>query len=124
MLVVDDSAVMRRSVELSLTMGGYEVACAASGAEAVALLDGGLEPALVLTDIVMPGMSGLELIAEARRRLRFTPIVALTTQVARELRDEGKEAGATAWALKPTGGGELLRLVSRFVAPATVSGAA
>lgn len=116
-LAVDDSATMRRSIEMSLTLGGYRVVLAKDGAEAIALLRGGLKPALVLTDIVMPGVDGLHLIAAARKLLRFTPIVALTTQGQRAMREQGQAAGATAWLTKPTGGRELLELVARFTAP-------
>lgn len=114
-LVVDDSPVMRRSVEMSLTLGGYAVACAGDGEEALRMLQGGLVPDLLLTDILMPGMDGLTLIREARKLLRFTPIVALTTQSQQQHRTEGKAAGATAWLLKPTGGQALVDLVRRFI---------
>lgn len=114
-LVVDDSATMRRSVEMSLRLGGFDVVLAADGREALALLDQGLRPSLILTDIVMPEVDGLALIQAARARLRFTPIVALTTQGQQAMRERGKAAGATAWLVKPTGGRELLELVARFV---------
>ncbi|MEK8028067.1 response regulator [Pseudaquabacterium rugosum] len=114
-MVVDDSATMRRSVMMTLERGGYRVVLAENGAEALARLKGGLRPDLLLTDIVMPEMDGVELIRAARQLLRFTPIVALTTQGQRHYRDQGKSAGATAWLIKPTGGRELLDLVASFV---------
>ena len=115
-LVVDDSPTMRRSVTLTLELTGVRVVSAADGHEALRHIQGGLKPDLLLTDIVMPGMDGLQLIREARRLLRFTPIVALTTQSQQHLRDEGRAVGATAWLLKPTGGQELVSLVRRFIA--------
>ncbi len=127
-LVVDDSATMRMSVEMSLTLAGYKVLVAEDGGAALRLLNGGLRPDLLLTDIVMPGVDGLGLIREARKLLRFTPIIALTTQGQRTLRDEGKAAGATAWLIKPTGGHDLISLVQRFlggsVSEAAAAGAA
>ncbi|MCC9597555.1 MULTISPECIES: response regulator [unclassified Rubrivivax] len=114
-LFVDDSVTMRRSIELTLQTGGYEVVTASDGTVALALLREGLRPDLLLTDIVMPGTDGLTLIREARKLLRFTPIVALTTQGAPEMRQQGRADGATAWLLKPTGGRGLLELVARFV---------
>lgn len=117
-LVVDDSATMRLSIEMSLTLAGYKVVVAEHGGAALALLRGGLRPDMLLTDIVMPGVDGLGLIREARKMLRFTPIVALTTQGQRSLRDEGKAAGATAWLIKPTGGHDLISLVQRFLGDA------
>lgn len=114
--VVDDSNTMRRSVAMTLTAAGYRVETARDGAEALRMLrNDGLRPDLLLTDIVMPEVDGLKLIREARKMLRFTPIVALTTQGQRHLREEGKLAGATAWVIKPTGGRSLLDVVTRFV---------
>lgn len=117
-LVVDDSATMRMSIEMSLRLSGYQVVMAEHGGAALQLLQQGLRPDLVLTDIVMPGVDGLGLIREARKILRFTPIIALTTQGQRALRDEGKDSGATAWLIKPTGGHALISLVERFLGKA------
>jgi two-component system chemotaxis response regulator CheY len=114
-LVVDDSKTMRRSVAMTLELAGLKVTTAGDGHEALQHLQAGLHPDLLLTDIVMPGMGGLELIREARKLLRFTPIVALTTQGQRHMREEGKAAGATAWLTKPTGGRELLDMVAQFI---------
>ena len=114
-MVVDDSATMRRSITMTLERGGYRVVAADNGAQALSLLRQGTRPDLLLTDIVMPQVDGLQLIREARQMLRFTPIVALTTQGQRPYRDEGKAAGATAWLIKPTGGHDLISLVQRFL---------
>jgi two-component system chemotaxis response regulator CheY len=114
-LVVDDSATMRASVSMSLSLGGYEVVTAEDGGRAIALLQAGLKPDLILTDIMMPNVDGMALIREARQRLRFTPIVALTTQSHQKLKDEARQLGLTAWMLKPTGGEDLLRQVHRFL---------
>jgi two-component system chemotaxis response regulator CheY len=67
-------------------------------------------------------MDGLTFIQEARKRLRFVPIVALTTQGDQQLRARGRAAGATAWMLKPTGGQELVNLVAKFLTPAATRG--
>ncbi len=64
-LIVDDEVQVARSIERLLRRGGYEVRTAQSGAEALALLDG---VDVLLTDLRMAGMSGLELVAEVNRR--------------------------------------------------------
>jgi len=114
-LVVDDSSTMRRSVAMTLEAVGYQVVTACDGLDALAALQRGVAPRLVLTDIVMPGMDGLEFIREARKLLRFVPIVALTTQTHQHLREQGRAVGATAWVLKPTGGQELVALAAKFL---------
>ena len=73
------------------------------GAEALAHLDSGLQPDLIITDLNMPGMDGIELIRALRQRadVRFTPILMLTTESQLSKRQEAKAAGATGWLVKP-----------------------
>lgn len=113
-LVIDDSATIRMSVEMSLRLSGHRAVVCSRAAEALALVQQGLRPDLVLTDIIMPDMDGVAFIRAARKTLRFTPIVALTTQELPHLRATGLAAGATAWLNKPTGGEQLLAIVARF----------
>ncbi|NDY90480.1 response regulator [Ideonella livida] len=122
-LVVDDSSTMRRSLQMSLELSGYRVVTAPDGQAALELLQQGLRPDLMLTDIVMPRLDGLKLIPQARQILRFTPIIALTTQGQRAQREQARQAGATAWLVKPVGGTELAQLLRNYLpvgaAPAT-----
>lgn len=114
-LIVDDSATMLMSLRNSLTIGGMTVETAADGSSALEKLKGGLKPALIITDINMPKLDGLGLIREARKLLRFTPILALTTESQQAKRDEAKREGATGWLVKPVGGNELLQVVRQIV---------
>jgi two-component system chemotaxis response regulator CheY len=86
---------------------------AGNGKEALVKLQGGLKPNLVITDLNMPQMNGLDLIREARKLpgLRFTPILMLTTESQQNMRDEGKKAGATGWLVKPIQAAQLLGVV-------------
>ena len=63
----------------------------------------------------MPHMDGLSLIREARKLLRFTPILALTTESQRDKRDEAKRGGATGWLVKPVGGADLVKVIRQVV---------
>ncbi len=67
-LVVDDSPDVRAMLEYCMELIGYQTTFAASPEEALEILDGGLRPDALLTDMMMPGMTGLELAHEARRR--------------------------------------------------------
>jgi two-component system chemotaxis response regulator CheY len=119
-LIVDDSPTMTMSVKSSLQMNGFEVKTAADGVQALILLKGGLKPDLIITDINMPNMGGMELIKniKALPGFRFVPILTLTTESDASKRDEGKRLGATGWLVKPISGVDLLKVI-RQVLPGT-----
>ena len=116
-LLVDDSSTMLMSLKSTLTISGFKVETAPDGVQAMAKIKGGVKPDLMITDINMPNMDGITLIGEARKLLRFTPILALTTESQTQLRDEAKRKGATGWLVKPIGGDDLLKII-RQVLPA------
>jgi two-component system chemotaxis response regulator CheY len=114
-LLVDDSATMLMSLSKTLTISGLTVETATDGSAALDKIKGGLKPALIITDINMPKLDGLGLIQEARKLLRFTPILALTTESQQGKRDEAKRNGATGWLVKPVGGNELLQVIRQVI---------
>jgi two-component system chemotaxis response regulator CheY len=116
-LIVDDSPTMTMSVKSSLQMNGFEVKTAADGVQALTLLKGGLKPDLIITDINMPNMGGLELIknVKALPGFRFVPILTLTTESDAGKRDEGKRLGATGWLVKPISGADLLKVIKQVL---------
>jgi two-component system, chemotaxis family, chemotaxis protein CheY len=116
-LVVDDSVTMVMSLKATLTMNGLEVETASNGKAALDRLAAGLKPNLILTDINMPVMGGLELIGKIRAMpaLKFTPILTLTTESDATKRDAGKRAGATGWIVKPVSGNDLIRVIRKVL---------
>lgn len=116
-LVVDDSATMVMSVRNNLEIAGFKVETADDGVKALSKLNGGLKPDLIITDINMPNMGGMELIKSVRAlpAFRFTPILTLTTESQQEKRTEGKKLGATGWLVKPVGGADLLKVVRQVL---------
>jgi len=116
-LIVDDSATMLMSLRTTLEVAGFKVDSAPDGVQALARLRNGPRPDLVLTDINMPNMGGLELIAQARalHGMRFVPILVLTTETQQARRDEAKRAGATGWLVKPVQGSELLKVIKQVL---------
>lgn len=113
--VVDDSTVMLMSVKQNLELAGFKVETAKDGVEAFNRIKGGLKPDLIITDINMPNMNGLDLIKNARSVLRFTPILALTTESQTAKRDEAKKLGATGWLVKPVSSADLIKIVKQVV---------
>ena len=116
-MVVDDSATIRMSLKTVLTNAGFEIVQASDGEEALKMLQDGTKPDLIITDINMPKMGGLELIKNVRKLpgLRFVPILALTTESAQEKRDEARKNGATGWIVKPVKGAELLGVIKKVL---------
>jgi len=117
-LLVDDSATMLMSLKNTLEISGFQVKTAGDGLAALGQVEAGLKPDLIITDINMPRMDGLALIAAVRRQLRFVPILALTTESQATKREEAKRSGATGWLVKPVGGNDLLNVI-RQVLPGT-----
>ncbi|MBC7685996.1 MAG: response regulator [Bdellovibrionales bacterium] len=116
-LIVDDSATMLMSIKATLEMSGFRVETAGDGMQAMTKLKAGVKPDLIITDINMPNMGGLELIKHVRALpgFRFTPILTLTTESQAAKRDEGKKLGATGWLVKPIAGSDLVKVIKQVV---------
>jgi two-component system chemotaxis response regulator CheY len=116
-LVVDDAPLMLTSVKATLEMNGMKVEVASDGVQALNKIKSGIKPDLVITDINMPNMGGIELIKNIRALpgFRFTPILALTTESQAAKRDEAKRNGATGWLVKPTPGNELVKVIRQVL---------
>ncbi|ACR32310.1 response regulator [Burkholderia glumae] len=117
-LLVDDSVTMLMSLRGSLEMaGGLSVETASDGVQALKRLRSGPRPDLIITDINMPNMDGLELIRQARQLpgLRFTPLLVLTTESQQARRDEAKALGATGWLVKPVATAALLQVIKQVL---------
>lgn len=115
-LVVDDSATMRQMVAVTLRQAGFDVKEAADGKQALETLETTTFQ-LVVTDLNMPVMDGVEFIREARKNAthKFTPILMLTTESQETRRQEGKAAGATGWLVKPFDPDKLLAVIAKVV---------
>ncbi len=111
-LVVDDTAFMVTVISTALSDAGYEVVCANSGEEALALLNS-LKPDLLLLDGVMTGMSGYDVLTVLRNDFRFNlmPIIMLTGQSDDEEKFKSLEMGADDYIVKPFNNRELLARV-------------
>jgi two-component system chemotaxis response regulator CheY len=116
-LVVDDSGTMVLSLKNNLEIAGFSVVTAGDGMKGLERLLSGPKPDLIITDINMPNMGGIEFIGKARvlPGFRFTPILVLTTESQQARRDEAKKAGATGWMVKPVGGADLLKVVRQVL---------
>jgi two-component system response regulator ResD len=112
-LVVDDDDMIRRLVRTVLEADEFEVAEATDGESALALA-GSAEPAVVVLDIMMPGINGVEVC----RRLDHerVKVIVLTARDDPVLEDDCRRAGANAFVTKPFSSIELLDLVAELLA--------
>jgi two-component system chemotaxis response regulator CheY len=114
-LIVDDSASMRQLVSFALRDAGYDVIDAINGKDAMNKLNG-TKIEMVITDLNMPEMDGIEFIKQVRNNpgYKFTPIVMLTTESQESKKQEGKQAGASGWIVKPFTPEQLIDIVKKF----------
>jgi two-component system chemotaxis response regulator CheY len=100
-LVVDDSMMVRRQVSQALVQAGFSVIEASDGADALAKIGDGV--ALVVCDVNMPNMSGLDFLTALRESptLAATNVVMLTTEGQNDLIQKAKALGAKGWMVKP-----------------------
>jgi two-component system, OmpR family, response regulator MprA len=120
-LVVDDERAVRESLRRALELQGYEVELASDGAEALERLNGNGQPDAVVLDILMPGIDGLEVCQQLRRRGNSVPVLMLTARDAVGDRVAGLDAGADDYLVKPFALEELLarvRALLRRTSPA------
>ena len=113
--LVDDSSTMLMSLKSTLEISGFKVDTASDGEMALGKIKAGLKPDLIITDINMPGMTGLEVIEKVRSKLRFVPILALSAESAPSVRQEARELGATGWLVKPIRPDELVGVIKKLV---------
>ncbi|AGA34390.1 Response regulator of zinc sigma-54-dependent two-component system [Thioalkalivibrio nitratireducens DSM 14787] len=111
-LIVDDERGLRRTLEFLLSKEGFDVSLAQSGEEAVARFDE--QPAdLVLTDLRMEGMSGLDVVREIKRRVPETEVLVMTAYGSIDTAVEAMKLGATDYITKPARNDEILLKVRK-----------
>ncbi|NET08577.1 MAG: response regulator [Symploca sp. SIO2B6] len=117
LLIVDDNPDLRGYIASVLKQAGYQVSTARNGLEGLQVIQE-RRPNLVLTDLMMPQMSGLELIQHVRQNheVKGTPIILVTAKADEDTRIEGTEKGADAYLSKPFNHRELLAAVRNLLA--------
>lgn len=112
-LLVDDSATILLSISNILGKAGYAVEKAGNAAEGLLKFKSGAKIDLLITDLNMPGMNGIDFIKEVRQLpgYKFMPILFLTTESQQAKRAEAKAAGASGWLVKPATVDQLLNTI-------------
>jgi two-component system, chemotaxis family, chemotaxis protein CheY len=116
-LTVDDSRTMRQMLNQALLAAGFNVVQAEDGVHGLEVLQG-VEPDVIVTDVNMPRMDGLEFIEHVRADAarRAIPILVLTTESDAEKKARARKAGATGWIVKPFDPVKLVDAINRVAA--------
>ena len=117
-LVVDDSATVRQQVGVTLQQAGYEILEAVDGADGLNKLSNNADISMVICDINMPRMSGLEMIEQIAqsKTIKKVPVVMLTTEGQPALIQRARQAGAKGWIVKPFKPDLLVAAVNKLTA--------
>ena len=119
-LVIDDSNTIRRSAEIFLRQGGYEVILAEDGFDALAkVIDH--QPQIIFCDILMPRLDGYQTCAIIKRNPRFAevPVVMLSSKDGVFDKARGRMVGSDEYLTKPFTKDQLLQTVAQFSAVST-----
>jgi two-component system chemotaxis response regulator CheY len=119
-LVVDDSATLRASVNYTLKSAGFETINAVNGADGLEKLTEahkqGEQIGMIISDINMPFMDGITFIKEVKKTpFKFLPILVLTTESQDDMKLKGKQAGASGWLVKPFKPEQLVYVTKKFM---------
>ena len=116
-MLVDDSLTILLSISSILGKAGYTVEKASNAEDALKKFNAGVKINLLITDLNMPGMNGIELIREVRKlpAYKFVPILFLTTESQQARKLEAKAAGASGWIVKPATADELLSTIKLVI---------
>src|SRR4029079_5845415 len=112
-LVVDDQELMRDSLAANLVREGHDVLATHDGTVAVSKLEGSTRFDLLITDLKMPKMTGIELLVEAKRLRPEMPVVLMTAFATVQTAVEAMKLGAYDYIQKPFDGDEIKHLVDR-----------
>ena len=110
-MVVDDSAPVRQQVGLALREAGFDVVEAFDGQDGAEKLVANPTIAVVICDVNMPRMNGIEFLAAAKGKC---PVLMLTTEGQAELMAQAKSLGAKGWIIKPFKGPLLVAAVQKL----------
>ena len=115
-LTAEDSTSLREMIVFTLQEAGYEVIEASDGRKALRAIEG-RKVHLVITDLNMPNMNGIELTQALRSdpKYKFVPIIFLTTESQFQKKQAAREAGATGWIVKPFKPEQLLQVVRKVI---------
>ena len=116
-LVVDDSPTIRQQLQITLAKDGFTVIEAQDGVEGLDAVSKNADLAMVISDVNMPNMNGIDFLKNLKERGSKLPVVMLTTEGAAELIEKAKGFGAKGWLVKPFKPEQMLGAVAKLCLP-------
>ena len=118
-LITDDSKSIRAVVGTVLKIAGYNIIEAGDGSEGLDVLNSGKHVDLIITDLNMPNLNGIDFIWEIRKLSDhvFTPICMLTTESEQEKLEQGESISTDAWITKPITPVKVLAVIQGIMPP-------
>src|SRR3954469_19532663 len=114
-LVADDDPEIRQMVSLSLEIGGFSVESVQSGEQALERLQSKPAPALVILDLMMPGIGGMETLRRLRQMQEKTPVMVLSCLNQPDMIVEAMQNGASDYMMKPFEDANLHKRIGRLL---------
>ncbi len=116
-IFVDDSETALASTRMVTDTMPIDVKQYTNAPDALAEIQGGMTPDLIITDLNMPVMNGFEFLQELRKvdAVKRTPVLMLTTETKAELKQQGKALGLTGWIVKPFNPAQLKQAIGRVL---------
>ena len=115
-LLVDDSSIVRRQMGHAIKQAGFELLEASNGRQGIDQIKAAPDISAIITDVNMPEMNGLEMVAEIRKEnICNCPIVIVTTEGTQDMIDKGKALGVKGWLVKPVETASLVAVIQKLV---------
>jgi len=114
-LTVDDSITLRESLRYTLETEGYDIIQGENGQQGLELMQNNSDINLIITDINMPVMNGIEFLQNIRKINKEIPVAVLTTESEKDLMEQAKTYKANAWIIKPFSQEDILEVVKKLI---------
>ncbi len=113
LLLIDDNPDLRKVIQEAVEIDGYDVRVARDAEEALLLLDGGYQPSVIICDVALPHMNGLEFVRQIRQNALWQQIMFIAMSGVITMKQDALTAGANHFLVKPFSFSELFEILDK-----------